>query len=42
MTIKKPIPKIIAMLLVGICVGLFMSHIDARVLAKLDSMSATD
>lgn len=42
MTIAKPIPKFIALLLVGICVAFIMRSADAFILAKMDSMSAAD
>jgi len=42
MTIKKPIPKFIALVLVSICVAFIMMSADRTILAKIDSMSAAD
>jgi ABC-type multidrug transport system permease subunit len=42
MTIKNAVPKFIALLLVSICAACFAIHADRDILARLDSMSASD
>ena len=42
MTIKNAIPKFIALILVSSVVGYLAIGIDTSILAKIDSMTATD
>ena len=42
MTISKPIPKFIALILVSVAVAFVAVSTDTSILTKLDSMSATD
>jgi hypothetical protein len=41
MTVKNAIPKFIALLLLSIVVALFAMSADEAIIAKIDSMSAT-
>jgi len=42
MTIKNAVPKFIALVLVTICAAFFAMYADRDLLAKMDSMSASD